>query len=82
MLAAVIKSEPDWDALPTETPAVLGSFLRGCLKRIPESASVTSATFVSRSRVSLRRRTMQKLSGLLHVRRPSGSDPRRPQYWR
>ena len=35
MLAAVIKSEPDWDALPTETPAVLGSFLRGCLKKDP-----------------------------------------------
>ena len=35
MLATVIKSEPDWDALPTETPAVLGGFLRGCLRKDP-----------------------------------------------
>lgn len=35
VLAGVIKSEPDWSALPT-LPPLLDSFLRQCLKKDPK----------------------------------------------
>ena len=35
-LARVIDREPDWSALPTEMPPVLGTFLRGCLEKNPK----------------------------------------------
>ena len=34
-LAGVIKSEPKWDALPTELPPALGTYLRRCLQKDP-----------------------------------------------
>jgi len=42
-LAAVLRGEPDWDALPATTPAPIGKLLRGCLKkdrkeRVPDIA--------------------------------------------
>ena len=35
VMAGVIKSEPDWDALPTELPPALGTYLRRCLQKDP-----------------------------------------------
>ncbi|MEE8257501.1 MAG: protein kinase, partial [Acidobacteriota bacterium] len=35
-LAAVIKDEPDWNALPTDTPAALRKLLRRCLQKNPK----------------------------------------------
>jgi Tol biopolymer transport system component len=32
-LAAILKTEPDWDALPPETPAKLSDLLRRCLRK-------------------------------------------------
>jgi len=42
-LAAVLRGEPDWDALPATTPAPIGKLLRGCLEkdrneRVPDIA--------------------------------------------
>ena len=42
-LAAVLRGEPDWDALPATTPAPIGKLLRGCLQkdrreRVPDIA--------------------------------------------
>jgi Tol biopolymer transport system component len=42
-LAAVLRGEPDWDALPATTPAPIGKLLRGCLQkdrkeRVPDVA--------------------------------------------
>src|SRR5882672_9733848 len=42
-LAAVLRGEPDWDALPATTPAPIGTLLRGCLEkdrkeRVPDIA--------------------------------------------
>ena len=42
-LAAVLRGEPDWEALPATTPAPIGKLLRGCLKkdrkeRVPDIA--------------------------------------------
>ena len=42
-LAAVLRGEPDWDALPATTPAPIGKLLRGCLRkdrreRVPDIA--------------------------------------------
>lgn len=34
-LARVIDREPDWSALPTNLPPVLGTFVRGCLTKDP-----------------------------------------------
>ncbi len=36
ILAAVIKEEPDWSALPTNTPAALRKLLRRCLTKDPK----------------------------------------------
>src|SRR3970282_1703325 len=33
MLAAIVKSEPDWNALPTDTPASIRRLLRRCLTK-------------------------------------------------
>ncbi len=33
MLAAVLKNDPDWTALPAETPANVRKVLRRCLER-------------------------------------------------
>ena len=35
VMAGVIKSEPGWDALPTELPAALATYLRRCLEKDP-----------------------------------------------
>ncbi len=35
-LAAVLKDEPDWSALPAETPLQVGSLLRRCLHKEPD----------------------------------------------
>ena len=35
MLAAVVKDEPDWDALPFDTPPLVRSLLRRCLQKDP-----------------------------------------------
>src|SRR4030081_1661457 len=32
-LAAVLRGEPDWNALPATTPAPIGKLLRGCLEK-------------------------------------------------
>jgi hypothetical protein len=37
ILAEVLKSEPDWSALPAETPASVRRLLRRCLAKDPES---------------------------------------------
>ena len=42
-LAAVLRGEPDWNALPATTPAPIGKLLRGCLEkdrkeRVPDIA--------------------------------------------
>src|SRR5262249_56342947 len=34
-LAAVLKTDPDWSALPRETPAAIRRLLRRCLQRDP-----------------------------------------------
>jgi serine/threonine protein kinase len=43
ILASVLKSEPDWNALPPDTPASIRTLLRRCLNRDPSAASATSA---------------------------------------
>ncbi len=35
IVAAVLKNEPDWDALPVATPAPVRSLLRRCLQKDP-----------------------------------------------
>jgi Tol biopolymer transport system component len=35
VLAAIVQSEPDWDALPPATPADIGRLLRRCLRKDP-----------------------------------------------
>ena len=35
VMAGVIKSEPEWDLLPTELPPALGTYLRRCLQKDP-----------------------------------------------
>jgi Tol biopolymer transport system component/predicted Ser/Thr protein kinase len=37
VLAAVVKTEPDWDALPPDTPRLVRSLLRRCLQKDPVS---------------------------------------------
>ena len=37
VLAAVLKSEPDWNALPPDTPALVRTMLRRCLTKNPAS---------------------------------------------
>ena len=36
VMAGVIKSEPEWDALPTELPPALVTYLRRCLQKDPK----------------------------------------------
>lgn len=36
LLAAVLKTEPNWDALPTDLPAVIRKLLRRCLEKDPK----------------------------------------------
>jgi serine/threonine protein kinase len=36
VMAGVIKSEPDWDALPEALPTGLNVYLRGCLRKAPK----------------------------------------------
>ena len=36
-LAAVLKSEPSWDTLPSSTPATLRRVLRACLEKDPKA---------------------------------------------
>ena len=36
VIAGVIKSEPEWNALPTQVPPLLGSVLRRCLAKDPK----------------------------------------------
>ena len=41
-LASVLKSEPDWNALPREVPAPIRMLLRHCLDKDRRGASATS----------------------------------------
>ena len=34
-LSSVLQREPNWGALPTDTPPLLTTFLRGCLQKDP-----------------------------------------------
>src|SRR2546428_3748561 len=47
-LANVLKSEPDWNALPAETPASIRSLLKHCLNRDPRSriGDISTARYV------------------------------------
>jgi len=36
VLAAVVRAEPDWTALPADTPSVIGRLLRRCLEKDPK----------------------------------------------
>ena len=67
VLAAVIQSGPDWDALPADTPARVSTLLRRCLEKEPkqrvhdiadvrlamEGAFETTATAPSESNIAL-----------------------------
>ena len=46
----MIKKEPDWTALPAETPVSIRKLFRAALRRIPSAVSRTSATRASISR--------------------------------
>ena len=35
VMASIVKSEPDWNALPAETPDAVRTILRGCLQKDP-----------------------------------------------
>ena len=48
-LAHILKGEPNWAALPANTPAVLMALVRRCLQKDPRNASSTSATPGSKS---------------------------------
>ena len=50
ILAAVIKDEPDWKALPAGLPAAVAGVLRRCLVKDPPGGSTTSPTRASCSR--------------------------------
>jgi serine/threonine-protein kinase len=47
-LAAVLRSEPDWSAVPAATPAAVHALVRGCLKKDPRAriGDVAAALFV------------------------------------
>ena len=54
-LASVIKGEPDWSALPSDTPPPVKTLLRSCLTKDPRArlADIAGATFVLRHGESL-----------------------------
>jgi serine/threonine-protein kinase len=47
-LAAVLRSEPDWSALPTSVSAAVMALIRGCLERNPQRriADISTARFI------------------------------------
>ena len=49
-LAAVLRAEPDWNALPAETTFPVRTLLRGCLEKDPRQriADISTALFVLR----------------------------------
>ena len=51
--ASIVKSEPDWNALPAETPDAVRAVLHGCLQKDRGAASATLATCGSPSTVPL-----------------------------
>jgi serine/threonine protein kinase len=55
-LAEVLKSDPDWTALPTNTPSSVRRLLRRCLTRDPHSDCATP-----RMRASMSRRPWRRL---------------------
>jgi eukaryotic-like serine/threonine-protein kinase len=46
-LASVLKSEPDWDGLPTSTPPAVRRVLRRCLESTPGTGCTMPPTFAS-----------------------------------
>jgi len=54
-LASVIKGEPDWTALPTDTPPAVRTLLRSCMTKDPRArlADIAGAMFVLRHNDSL-----------------------------
>ena len=55
-LAAILTNEPDWAALPEQTPTKVKRFLRRCLQRDAQHVSTTSRMRGSNSKSSARRR--------------------------
>ena len=49
-IAAILEHEPDWSALPAQTPVSIRRLLQRCLEKDPKRVSATSATRASKSR--------------------------------
>ncbi len=86
-LAAVLRGEPDWDALPATTPAPIGTLLRGCLEKDRKERCPTLPWRASPSRTRLpqpRAVSWRRRARMLWHRRPCGSarsPSRPPRFW-
>ena len=56
VLSNVLKTQPEWSALPTETTAGIRVLLRRCLQKDPAGGCGTSPMLGSRSRTHVTRR--------------------------
>jgi len=77
ILAEVLKSEPDWNRLPGETPESIRRLLRRCLRKVLESAITktrlskswpTTGMAITRTSIHSRKRKrvfVEQLSGTL-----------------
>jgi serine/threonine-protein kinase len=71
VLASVIKSEPDWPALPADTPAAVVTLLHGCVEKDSHSrvADIAAAAFVLNHTDQLMERVPAAVSPPVPVRR-------------
>jgi serine/threonine protein kinase len=73
-LAAVLEGEPDWQALPAETPARVRELLRKCLHR-EVGARLQSMTEVRTAIEEVQRRRSRSRSLVLRARQPGFAIP-------
>ena len=71
-LAAVLRGEPDWDALPATTPAPIDKLLRGCLQkdrkeRVPD---IAVARFEIKDALAMRGASRLRAEGLVAATEP------------
>jgi serine/threonine protein kinase len=73
VLATVIKTDPDWDALPDETPFRVRTLLRRCLQKDPKQRVADMQDVRLAMGARSRRRSASRQSRPWHHRFASGS---------
>jgi serine/threonine protein kinase len=81
MMAAVLKSEPDWSRLPVETPREVTTLLRRCLEKEPRRRLSSLGDIARVLEDSTPSRSQQLPVGVQMESKVPTSPPAKPSFW-